>query len=362
MDKVTIQTASKTYDVRIGVGITGEIVSFIKEKFPNVSKVWMIADLEVFDLHGGSLAKALEKSFNLTIYKAPKGELAKSFEVYEEAITHGLQNHVDRQSLVLAFGGGAIGDLAGFVASTFMRGIPFIGIPTTILAHDSAVGGKVAINHPLGKNMVGHFYQPEGVFFDLHYFSSLPKKEILSGFSEVIKHAFLSDDTFLQELMDSLQSIEKLNHQLLISCLLRGIKVKGNIVSKDEKESSIRAFLNFGHTYGHAIESASGYGNRTHGESVMIGMIYALYLSQLYNEFSFDLQHYIDWILSIGYDLSVPEELSFDTLLEGMTRDKKSQQGKPVFVLLTEIGKPELVKVSIEDLRKADHFIRKLQE
>lgn len=360
MKQITIQTASKTYDVNIGVEMTNDIVSFIEKTFPKVSKLWVIADEEVYKLHGESFNKALSESFEVTTYKAPKGERAKSFDIYEDAMTHGLTNHVDRRSLVIAFGGGAIGDLAGFVASTYMRGIPFIGVPTTILAHDSAVGGKVAINHRLGKNMVGQFYQPEGVFFDLNYFSTLPKAEVLSGFSEVIKHAFLSDQRFLNELMSSFQTTENLDHQFLMNSLIKGIQVKGEIVSKDERESDIRAFLNFGHTYGHAIESASGYGNRTHGESIMIGMIFALYLSEQYCSLSFELEKFTQWIVSLGYNLKVPSHISFDTLYEAMKHDKKSQNGNPVFVLLKDIGEPIMVNVAVEDLKRADEYIRQL--
>jgi 3-dehydroquinate synthase len=360
MKQVTIQTVSKTYGVKIGAEMTNEIISFIKKSFPEASKLWLIADETVYKLHGEAFSDVLGQSFDVTIYQAPKGEKAKSFVTYEEAITHGLKHHVDRKSLVVAFGGGAIGDLAGFIASTYMRGIPFISVPTTILAHDSAVGGKVAINHPLGKNMVGQFYQPEGVFFDLNYFSSLPSTEVLSGFAEVIKHAFLSDHAFLNKLKHSFRSAETLDGEFLTECLIRGIQVKGDIVSKDEKESNIRAFLNFGHTYGHAVESASGYGNRTHGESVMIGMIYALYLSKRYCSLSFDLEEFIGWIKSLGYNLKIPSRISFDILNEGMKRDKKSLNGNPVFVLLKGIGEPVMVEVEEKDLQQADVFIRQL--
>ncbi|MFI8688436.1 3-dehydroquinate synthase [Rossellomorea sp. NPDC077527] len=360
MEQVTIQTASKTYDVKIGVGMTNEIVSFIKKAFKDVSKVWIIADESVYNLHGEAFSNAIGQFFEVTTYQAPKGEKAKSFSAYEEAITHGLQHHVDRKSIVIAFGGGAIGDLAGFIASTYMRGIPFISVPTTILAHDSAVGGKVAINHPLGKNMVGQFYQPEGVFFDLDYFFTLPKHEVLSGFAEVIKHALLSDKGFINDLMHSFRSAENLDKDFLTDCLVKGIKVKGAIVSKDERESNIRAFLNFGHTYGHAVESASGYGNRTHGESVMIGMVFALYLSERYSGLPFDLESFIQWVKSLGYNLTVPSSIDFDTLYEGMKRDKKSLNGQPVFILLKDIGDPLIEDVKKEDLKQADEFIRKL--
>ncbi|BCB04530.1 3-dehydroquinate synthase [Bacillus sp. KH172YL63] len=360
MREVTIQTASKTYDVKIGKGMTDDIVSFIKKSFPAVSKLWLIADKEVYNIHGREFEQRLQQYFAMTTYLAPQGEKAKSFAVYEDAITHGLSNNVDRSALVIAFGGGAIGDLAGFVASTYMRGIPFIGVPTTILAHDSAVGGKVAINHPLGKNMVGQFFQPEAVFFDLKYFATLPEKEVLSGISEVIKHAFLSGNDFLTDLMHSFQRADQIDQDFLMDCLLKGIRVKGEIVSKDEREAGVRAFLNFGHTYGHAVESASGYGNRTHGESVMIGMVFALYLSRQYCNLSFDLDPFIEWISSLGYDLTISSSITFDMLYEGMKYDKKSKNGQPVFVLLNDIGEPTLMNVSVEDLRQADDFIRSL--
>ncbi|MGR3764830.1 3-dehydroquinate synthase [Rossellomorea sp. NS-SX7] len=362
MERIRVKTPSKSYEVLLGKGMTEEIIHFISSQFPKVSTVWVIADEEVFSIHGKHFADELKRSLPVTIYKAPSGEQAKSFDVYQEAITHGLSNHVDRKALVIAFGGGAIGDLAGFVASTFMRGIPFIGVPTTILAHDSAVGGKVAINHPMGKNMVGQFYQPEGVFFDLNYFNSLPAEEILSGYAEVIKHAFLSDASFLNELKSNFTSVNGLQDDFVLDSLLKGIKVKGNIVSKDEKEEGIRAFLNFGHTYGHAVESASGYGNRTHGESVMIGMIYALYLSQKYCGLSFNLEEFIDWVISLGYDLSIPSHITFDQLLKKMKSDKKSKDRMPVFVLLNNIGDPVLMKVPEEGLAGADQFIREIHK
>lgn len=358
MERITVKTPSKSYDVFLGNTMTQNIIDFISSNYPGVSTIWIIADIEVHSLYGKQFANELERVFPVTVFEAPSGEQAKSFKVYEEAISHGLRNHVDRNALVIAFGGGAIGDFAGFTASTFMRGIPFISVPTTILAHDSAVGGKVAINHPLGKNMVGQFYQPDGVFFDLDYLKSLPAEEVRSGYAEVIKHAFLSDADFLRELYSNFTSVSELREEYILQCLLRGIKVKADIVSQDEREHGIRAFLNFGHTYGHAVESASGYGNRTHGESVMIGMIYALYLSEKYCSLSFDLKEFVNWIISIGYDLTVPDHITFTQLLNKMKNDKKSKDGMPVFVLLKEIGEPVLVTVPEEGLIAADTFIR----
>ncbi|UTE74564.1 3-dehydroquinate synthase [Rossellomorea marisflavi] len=358
MKKVAIETASKTYDVIIGNHLTESISSFLIEKGYRDRKIWIIADEAVYHLHGMVLVKNLKKTFDVTVHLAPSGERAKTLEEFERAMTHGLTNGVDRSSVVIALGGGAIGDMGGFVASTFMRGIPFIGVPTTILAHDSSVGGKVAINHPLGKNMIGQFHQPEAVFFDLDHLKSLPEREVLSGFGEVIKHAFLSGEDFLQDIKNSFRGPGSLNDAFLEECLERGIKVKADIVARDERESSVRAYLNFGHTYGHAVESASGYGNRTHGECVVVGMIYALYLSRRMSGMTFDVEGFAHWAASLGYDLTIPEELSFADLYALMTRDKKAKNGEPQFVLLRNIGEPYLTRVSKEDLEEADTFIR----
>ena len=157
-----------------------------------------------------------------------------------------------------------------------MRGIPFIQVPTTLLAHDSAVGGKVAINHPLGKNMIGAFYQPEAVIYDLEFLITLPIVQLRSGFSEVIKHALIADEDFYKWLVENIQDLTNISDDQFLTMIKRGIEIKAAVVEEDEKEAGIRAFLNFGHTLGHAIEASMGYGNFTHGESVLIGMVYAL--------------------------------------------------------------------------------------
>jgi 3-dehydroquinate synthase len=360
MEKVVIDTPSNRYPVFIGNQSLHKMQEFMQKNFSHVTKVWVIADESVYSLHGKALVELLKTTWEVTVFIAPAGEEAKSFTVYEEAITHGLENGVDRKSLVIAFGGGATGDLAGFVASSFMRGIPFIGVPTTILAHDSSVGGKVAINHRLGKNMVGHFYQPEAVFFELDFLKTLPQDQVLSGLAEVIKHALIADGDFLELLYKNLVNLSSLTDEFLSYCLQRGVEIKGEVVSKDEKEAGIRAFLNFGHTYGHAVESASGYGNRTHGESVMVGMVYALFLSNKLKRLNFPLENFIQWIKELGYNLNVSDELSFDLLYKLMTRDKKAKAGTPQFVLLDKIGQPLLENIDKEILIEADQYIRSI--
>jgi 3-dehydroquinate synthase len=344
METIHIQTESKQYNVFVGEGISKEIPSFLKTHFVGLTRILIITDETVADIHLEKLLSLLSE-WNPTVYIAPSGEKAKTFEVYYEALTTALENNLDRKSLILSFGGGAVGDLSGFVAATFMRGIPFIQIPTTILAHDSAVGGKVAINHPLGKNMIGAFYQPEAVFYDLNFIKTLPQQEIRSGFSEVIKHALIYDADFYNWLQKNIKSLNSLPMEILAASIIRGIKVKGEFVSKDERESGIRAYLNFGHTLGHAIESEMGYGNFTHGEAVMIGMVFALKLSQDLQGLPFDLNQFINWVQELGYDTKIPSHLSPVQLLKKMKNDKKSIGDTIRFVLLKQIGKPEIQEI-----------------
>lgn len=338
MEVVKIATDSKKYNVYIGENILHRL----KAKLSQFTKIMVITDETVSEYYYNTIIEQFPEAI---CYTTPSGEKAKTFQVYEECLTFALKAGLDRKSVILAFGGGAIGDLAGFVAATYMRGIAFIQIPTTILAHDSAVGGKVAINHPLGKNMVGAFYQPEMVIYDTTFLNSLPPRQIRSGFAEVIKHALIADQLFLQQLMKNIVSIEQLNSNLLPIYLKRGIEVKASFVSQDERETGVRAYLNFGHTLGHAVEAKAGFGDLTHGEAVMIGMVYALMLSKKIVGLEFDINSFIQWIETLGYDWKIPPYMDFETIYELMKRDKKSISGNPAFVLLEKIGEPLMMEV-----------------
>jgi 3-dehydroquinate synthase len=345
METIHIQTESKNYNVFVGEGVRKELGTFLVNHFSGLTRILIITDETVAKLHLEKLLIEL-KSFDPVIFTAPSGEKAKTFEVYYAALSTALENRLDRKSVILSFGGGAVGDLAGFVAASFMRGIPFIQIPTTILAHDSAVGGKVAINHPLGKNMIGAFHQPEAVFYDLEFLKTLPAHEIRSGFAEVIKHALIDDSDFFDWLKNNVEDLQTLPMELLSESLIRGIKVKGKIVGQDEKETGIRAYLNLGHTLGHAIESEMGYGNFTHGEAVMIGMIFALKVSKQLLELSFNIEEFIDWIEGLGYESKIPDNLAYEKLINKMKQDKKSVRHSIRFVLLEQLGLPILKEVS----------------
>lgn len=349
MKAVSIETASKTYPVFIGSGVINDLSSYIRDKFPSLTSIVLITDETVASLYLPDIKNALTNN-DIMPCIVPNGEKAKTFDVYYQCLSFALENKLDRKSLLLSFGGGAVGDLGGFVASTYMRGIPFIQVPTTILAHDSAVGGKVAINHPLGKNMIGAFYQPEAVFYDLSFLSTLPMNEKRSGFAEVIKHALINDSTFYSWLFTHIYSLEKITDEDLSYFLTRGIEIKNNFVSEDEKETGVRAFLNFGHTLGHAIEAEMGYGNMTHGEAVMVGILFALKLSRKKCGLLFELEPFKQWLAQLGYEIEIPKHLSANKLLERMKQDKKSIGQKVNFVLLTAIGKPVLHEISDEEL------------
>jgi 3-dehydroquinate synthase len=345
METIEIQTSSKSYDVFVGEGVKGEISTFIANHFTDLTRILIITDETVGRIHLDKVLPFLTE-WDPVVFTAPSGEKAKTFEVFYDALSVALENHLDRKSAILALGGGAVGDLSGFVAASFMRGIPFIQVPTTILAHDSAVGGKVAINHPLGKNMIGAFHQPEAVFYDLELLQTLPEQEIRSGFAEVIKHALIYDASFYNWLKSDINNLNSLTSEQLFESLKKGIQIKNEFVSKDEKETGIRAYLNFGHTLGHAIESEMGYGNFTHGEAVMIGMIFALKISKEVSGLSFNTEEFITWVKGLGYQTEIPAHLTVERLLSKMKQDKKSTGGSVRFVLLNQIGKPNLQELS----------------
>jgi 3-dehydroquinate synthase len=349
METIWIETASKEYPVLIGEGAIRGIKPFLEKKYPELTKLLIITDETLAHIHLPILQKELEGLLPL-VFTVPSGEEAKSFEIFYAGHTFALENHLDRNSLIISFGGGAVGDVAGFIAATFMRGVPFIQVPTTILAHDSSVGGKVAINHPIGKNMIGAFYQPEAVFYDLSFLETLPDHEKRSGFAEIIKHALIADKSFYEWLITDVRSITSISSQQLADSLARGIEIKGEIVSIDEKETGIRAFLNFGHTLGHAIEAEMGYGKITHGEAVVLGMIYALNLSKEILSLDFDIEDFIVWLQGLGYETKLPLNLSEERLLQRMKQDKKTIGDSIRFVLLDMIGNPVVESISDRSL------------
>lgn len=298
----------------------------------------MVTDEQVLTFHGERLEGSLrDAGWHPTLIVVPAGEASKSQEmlgrIYDEALAAGL----DRKTPLLALGGGVVGDLAGFAAASLLRGIPLVQLPTTLISQvDSAIGGKTGINHPLGKNLIGAFHQPRLVVSDLDTLQTLTDREWLSGLAEVVKHGLISDRSLFDFLEENWEAIIARESRIVEEMVPRAVRVKTAVVEKDERESGPRAHLNFGHTFGHAIERVAGYGAFTHGEAVVVGMQVALYLSaELHPELD------LDRALALVRRIPVPADpgaLAFDRLYETMKVDKKTEAGRIRFVLLRTIG------------------------
>jgi 3-dehydroquinate synthase len=345
INRLTIQLPQTSYPVMIGRGLTerlGEWLDSIDSASPG--KVCIISDEHVAPRYADSVQDALnERGWETYVYTIAAGESSKSLKTYEQVLTYLFEKHFDRTSLLLALGGGVVGDLTGFVASTFMRGIKYIQMPTTVLAHDSSVGGKVAINHPLGKNLIGSFYHPLAVLYDTQFLHSLPAREVRAGFAEVIKLGLIRDEAFYHWMNRHAEHCLNLEEPYLSQALYRACQIKAEIVSEDEKEQGLRAILNFGHTFGHAFEALSAYNGYSHGEAVAIGMIYAARLSEkvtglsLVAEIARTLQKY-----------QLPTRLNnhwpAEQIVEQMFRDKKTTQGSLKLIGLERIGKANILE------------------
>ncbi|MFC0189330.1 3-dehydroquinate synthase [Fictibacillus aquaticus] len=358
MKKLSVRTATKEYPVITGSGALKEIVPLLLNMKPAVTSLMVISDDNVAPLYLSDVTAELSKTA-LPVYDhiVPHGDQEKSFQNYFSCQTAALEFGLDRHSVIIALGGGMVGDLAGFVAGTYMRGIRFIQVPTTLLAHDSSVGGKTGINHHLGKNMIGVFHHPEAVIYDAEYLKTLPQHEIRSGFAEVIKHAIIKDRSFYRYLHENVRSLDDLGYGTrLEEAITKGIQIKAEIVQEDERENGVRALLNFGHTLGHAIEAELGYGKWTHGDAVAAGMLFALRIgASVYGTSLIEDSEINEWLQELGYP-QLPASLSPEKLLSRMKKDKKAHSGTVKMVLLPEIGKAEVREVPdpllIEELHK----------
>jgi 3-dehydroquinate synthase len=355
METVRVDTQERSYDVVVGPDALRGLESLLAD----ADRVAVIADEKVAALHGNRLRAALgEKGREAAWLDVPAGESCKTLEWFGRSQQFLLDAGCTRKSVLIAFGGGACGDLAGYAAAAYMRGIRFIQCPTTILAHDSSVGGKTAINLPGGKNMTGAFHQPIAVLYDTELLRTLPEVEVRSGMAEAVKHVLISSK---EDALDMLRTLElgRMSEEELIRHIVRGIRVKAEIVGRDEREGSVRKYLNFGHTYGHAVEAAAGYGGLTHGEAVMIGMVYALILSEQKTGAGRELTDALQaFAASNGYPLKEIADHSFEELLGYMKKDKKASFGDLHFVLLPEAGAPDVRLVTAEDCREADRELR----
>ncbi|WP_126427294.1 3-dehydroquinate synthase [Brevibacillus marinus] len=348
-----VELAERSYPIHIGPALLAELPALLREAgAANASKLFILSDEHVAPLYLERVATTLVAAgFAVATCVVEAGERAKRMAVYERVITAAIEAGLDRKSLLLALGGGVVGDLGGFVAATYMRGIPFVQLPTTLLAHDSSVGGKVAINHPLGKNLIGAFHQPLLVVFDTDTLRSLPKREVAAGYAEVIKHGLISDEGFVRWLEQHVEPLKALESAYVAEAIRRGCAVKAAVVSADEKEQGLRATLNLGHTFGHAFEALLDYGTLNHGEAIAIGMGLAADVAERLELAPPGTAQRIRRLLQ-AFDLPVswPGDLSPEAVLAVMRRDKKSVAGKLVLVLPRAIGRVEIVKEIEADL------------
>lgn len=343
--KVKVKTWRNDYDISIGSGI----LSAIGENLRNLvsgGQVIIVTNQLVYDLYGREVKESLLKAeFEVIVYFLPDGEEYKTWENCGQILTAMLTARLNRDAIMIALGGGVVGDIAGFAASIYQRGINYVQIPTTLLAQvDSSVGGKVAVNHPLGKNMVGSFHQPIAVWTELKTLKTLPEREWTAGLAEVIKYGLIWDETFFDFLEKNTDRLKQRDEKLSKEIIVRSCEIKGAIVGQDEREEGIRAILNFGHTIGHALEKATDYKLLRHGEGVAIGMVAAGNLAVSLNKCSHEVVQRIERILK---DLGLPVAISAispQEVLESIYLDKKVKDKQLVFVLPKEIGKVEIIK------------------
>lgn len=342
--ELNVDLGERSYPIIIGTGLLRGIGQrFLERKFPVKSPVLLVTDASVADLYADQVEASLgEAGYKVTTAVVPSGEPSKSLEMLDELIGVALQGGLDRKSTVIALGGGVVGDLAGFVAATYMRGVKFVQVPTTILAHDSSVGGKVAVNHSLAKNIIGAFYQPEFVLYDLDTLASLPIREVRAGLSEVVKHGLIWNADFVDWCDANAEKLLGLDPDALGYALYEGCQVKATVVSRDERENDLRAILNLGHTIGHALEAVAGYGELVHGEAIAIGMVGSARLAARFG-YSEDIAATTEALFrKLGSPVRIPAHLSTDEIMEAMQHDKKFQEGKMVFVVPTAIGAVEI--------------------
>lgn len=358
MHKVSVDLAERSYEVLIENGLLARVGEHILAT-GLTGKVAIISDSIVASIHAAALQCSLEAAGLLSsLHVFPAGEASKSLGVAEQLCSALAAAGHDRKSIVVALGGGVVGDLAGFVASIFYRGIPFVQIPTTIVSLvDSSVGGKTGVNISEGKNLVGCFHQPRVVLIDPHTLRTLPSREYHEGFAEAIKHAAIRDAKMIADLAE----IDPETREMPADLIARNIAIKARIVEADEHETlGIRALLNFGHTIGHGIEASRPYGEILHGEAISLGIRAALYLSEKHAGLSpTDGQRILGLLEKFHLPLRLGDTIPTSVILEKLSRDKKFSHGAIRFVLLRRAGHAFLdASLTIDDLREAIEHLR----
>ncbi|TKA88753.1 3-dehydroquinate synthase [Guyparkeria sp. SB14A] len=349
---VNVDLGERSYPIFIGAGLIDgdELVPFIPS-----SRAVIVSNATVAPLYAERLTQALEAAGKrVDLIALPDGEQYKNLETLERIYDFLMEKQADRKTTLIALGGGVIGDITGFAAASFQRGVPFIQVPTTLLAQvDSSVGGKTGVNHPRGKNMIGAFYQPRCVLADTASLDTLPDRELSAGLAEIIKYGLLWDEDFLDWIEANVDALRQRDRGALTEAIRQSCLIKAEIVRQDEREGGIRALLNLGHTFGHAIEAGMGYGRWLHGEAVGAGMCMAADLSHRLELIDAATVKRIETLIaSAGLPTRAPAELSTERLRELMDSDKKVEDGRLRLVLLGRLGQARLVdRVDDEAIR-----------
>ena len=340
---VTIELAERSYHILIGCGLLANVASYAD--LPQASTALIVSNTTVAPLYAEALRAALAGRYpQIHELRLPDGEEYKNWQTLQRIFDSLLSNACDRKTTIFALGGGVVGDMTGFAAASYMRGVPFVQVPTTLLAQvDSSVGGKTAINHPLGKNMIGAFYQPQLVVCDLAVLDTLPAREFSAGLAEVIKYGPISDMAFFDWLERNMDALIAHDRDALAHAVRRSCEIKAWVVGQDEKETGLRAILNFGHTFGHAIEAGMGYGVWLHGEGVGAGMVMAAELSHRLGLVDGEFVARLNLLIQrAGLPTKGPILDAADNAgryLELMRIDKKSEAGEIRFVVIDGPGK-----------------------
>ena len=339
MAKLHVDLPQHGYDIFIGVSLAEALTPFLAAA--GYSKALIVSDTNVGKLYMSTLQDILAAvGLPAEQVRVPAGETAKSLAEAEKIYTRAIEAGLDRRSAIFALGGGVVGDLAGFIAATYMRGVSFLQVPTSLLAQvDSSVGGKVGINHPLGKNLIGAFYQPEGVFMDLTFLDSLPRRELCTGLGEIVKYGVIYDEALFCYLEEQADHVLRRDRTALKHVVRRSCEIKAAVVSQDEKEAGLRRILNFGHTLGHAIEKETGYTRYNHGEAVAIGMMGAAFISATLGLVG---EETIKRLAALLTRLSLPlmaEGCEADKIYAAIFHDKKTVGGRVTWIVMEGIGR-----------------------
>lgn len=342
---VRVELGERSYSILIGYKIIERCISKLRETCPE-KDIFLISDSNVFGIYGAKVIHLLEyNGFRIFQYIMPAGEEAKSWDQAGNILTKMLEANLSRYSCVLALGGGVVGDIAGFTAALYRRGIRFIQIPTTLLAQvDSSVGGKVAVNHALGKNMIGTFYQPQKVWADLDTLQTLPVSEWKAGLAEVVKYGLIWDLDFFEYIENNAEKVLQRSSEVIPFIIERCCQIKAEVVSQDERDEGLRNILNFGHTIGHALESATQYKTYRHGEAVAVGMMGAFRIAQeMGMADEKDAERFKRLLIKLELPFTFPGSI-FETTVKNLIHDKKVSEQQLVFILPQKLGKVSIKK------------------